>query len=110
MFIDITDLYCLTTNPLPSSTITSPKHASSFVKTWRLINAIFTHLHPYPTPSNSSFVFLFSLLPHSVPHGGHVIVESGFIAGHRISARARDDGFTEYVDGGWFELVRRERT
>jgi len=76
MFIDITDLYCLTTKSLPSSTIT---HTSSFVKTWRLINAIFTtHLHPYPTPSNSSFLFfvLFSPLPFSVPHGGYVIVES----------------------------------
>jgi hypothetical protein len=88
-------------------------HTLSFVKTWRLINAIFTTF-PTPLPHAFHFRFYFFLFNFfrlfSFLGGGFCYRREWFIAGLCMSARARDDGFTAPVGRGWYELVQRGRT
>jgi len=58
---------------------------------------------PYARPFQALYLFFTS---YSVPRRWPRHRREWLIAGHCSSARARDDGPTESVGSGWFELVQ----
>jgi hypothetical protein len=118
VFIDITDLYCLATTVIATPThspyqLFRHTHTLSFVKTWRLINAIFT---TFPTPLPHAFHFRFYFFFFSTSsdffHSSVVafaIVESGsslgFVCQHELVMMAlqhpsAEDGMNWCSEGG----------